>query len=513
MAKNALFILAKSFYWRNTISYLSDNKILNPVGFVAPTITEKWILEDYPNADFFPSMEMVRGSIKYPSMNKGLSSCTLEKLSSAIYFSIRMMDRMDHRGVFTLTERFILFSKLASFWYGYLKEKALEIVVFESSPHFASDYILYTVAKKLGLTTLIQQDCFAVGRTYFCTSIGELPKKLESEYQDLLNKTSEELKLIRIEQENQLGTEELLKSLKPNKIPDYEYMRRQRRSMPFLSQMKKISVKMLKNLGYKLRTKIVTITNTNEGIPVVFDYQKISGEPIFYYKLRPIKNAVMQILEAFMLKSREKHYTSISTVIIPNGPFVYFPLSYQPERTTLPEAGWFSELENVICILLSSLPERWKLVVKEHPSQFKLGGHAVVGRNKEFYEYLLRMEEAGLVLLDYRVSAENIISKSQVVAVVTGTAGWEALKYGKPVVSFGTPWYSGCNGVFRVDNPDQCKKKMTDFAHSRNSYVPFEEVEAYGLAINRCTIPGRLHQHQIEDSAETYKELCLPRKK
>ena len=47
-------------------------------------------------------------------------------------------------------------------------------------------------------------------------------------------------------------------------------------------------------------------------------------------------------------------------------------------------------------------------------------------------------------------NAENTISLikgSVAVATITGTAGWEALFHGKPVIAFGLAWYRWAQGV------------------------------------------------------------------
>ena len=45
----------------------------------------------------------------------------------------------------------------------------------------------------------------------------------------------------------------------------------------------------------------------------------------------------------------------------------------------------------------------------------------------------------------------ELIAKSRAVATITGTAGWEALQMGKPVICFGYAWYRSFPGVFRWD--------------------------------------------------------------
>ena len=54
---------------------------------------------------------------------------------------------------------------------------------------------------------------------------------------------------------------------------------------------------------------------------------------------------------------------------LPNN-YILFPLHYQPERTTLPEGGSFHNQMYALRLLLESLPKGMVVVAKEHPSTF-----------------------------------------------------------------------------------------------------------------------------------------------
>ncbi len=50
-------------------------------------------------------------------------------------------------------------------------------------------------------------------------------------------------------------------------------------------------------------------------------------------------------------------------------------------------------------------------------------------------------------LVNLDLGSIDLIKASEGVALITGTAGWEALFYGKPVLAFGRAWYLGFKGV------------------------------------------------------------------
>ena len=80
-----------------------------------------------------------------------------------------------------------------------------------------------------------------------------------------------------------------------------------------------------------------------------------------------------------------------------------------------------------IQMIARDLPSNYKLIVKEHlPS---------IGRRpKDFYKQLLALKNVLIAdPLEYGIS---YINNSTAIALVTGTAGWEAAAMGVPVISF-----------------------------------------------------------------------------
>ncbi len=53
---------------------------------------------------------------------------------------------------------------------------------------------------------------------------------------------------------------------------------------------------------------------------------------------------------------------------------------------------------------------------------------------------------------EIETSTYDLIEKAELVATVTGTAGWEALCMGKPVLAMGTAWYRELPGAFHFSS-------------------------------------------------------------
>ncbi|HAT1774459.1 TPA: capsule biosynthesis protein [Legionella pneumophila] len=121
-------------------------------------------------------------------------------------------------------------------------------------------------------------------------------------------------------------------------------------------------------------------------------------------------------------------------------PYVYFPLSFQPELTTECLAGSFIDILTAIEKIRNLIPKDWMIYVKDHVVQYEFA------RDKIFFERLSAIPNFRLV--DRFFSSFELIKNSQFVATVNGTAGWEAIHMGKKAITFGSIYYQGLPGVF-----------------------------------------------------------------
>lgn len=124
-----------------------------------------------------------------------------------------------------------------------------------------------------------------------------------------------------------------------------------------------------------------------------------------------------------------------------DGPFVYFPLQLQPEMTTSSLGGKFRDQALAIERLADLLPENVRILVKENPKQ---GAYM---RGPMFYHRLARVPN--VTILPSYANTHALMQKSQFVATITGTVGWEAIRAGKPALVFGAAWYRSLPGVVR----------------------------------------------------------------
>lgn len=108
------------------------------------------------------------------------------------------------------------------------------------------------------------------------------------------------------------------------------------------------------------------------------------------------------------------------------GRFVYYPLHVSPEASTMVLAPRYSDQIPVIEALSKALPPGMSLVVKEHVPMVGL-------RPEAFYERIAAMP--GVRLVSPFLQGVALVQEAELVAVITGTAAWEAFLLGRPSIS------------------------------------------------------------------------------
>lgn len=125
--------------------------------------------------------------------------------------------------------------------------------------------------------------------------------------------------------------------------------------------------------------------------------------------------------------------------------FVFYPLHFEPEASILTIAPYAFDQVTIIENIAKSLPLHFKLYIKEHPSMLSY-------RKRKYYKKLLQIPNVKLVPTD--LSSFEIIKHSKLVAVITGTSGWEGAILGKPVITFGNVFFNDLPFVEHCKNPE-----------------------------------------------------------
>lgn len=315
-----------------------------------------------------------------------------------------------------------------------LLENDIEAVIFQRIPHLGSDYLLYVVAHALRLKVVLVQQCPEIlgDRFFIFSSIGDFGLFSSS---------------VKIEEEVVL----------PEINWNFEH------KWGYMNQIEDFSDRLK-----SLQRNRFSPHSLAKDLYRNFDSNFVDSGRRGYEKL---------------MNKREIAYLRVINEICDTnpeieGPFVYFPLHLQPEMTTSALGGDFVDQVLAVERLHDILPKGWKILVKENPKQ------TAFMRDEAFFARLRRIES--VVFVHPRFSTSLLLQRSCLVATVTGTAGWEALLGGKPVLVFGKPWYRSLDGVFEYSS-------SLDLKELSGSNLDRQAVEAGLIRLSKKTGAGRVY--------------------
>lgn len=171
-----------------------------------------------------------------------------------------------------------------------------------------------------------------------------------------------------------------------------------------------------------------------------------------------VGRAIHNLRTASEIKQCHDYYdsASVQTAEI-DGDFLLYAMHFQPEATTVPNAGLHWNQLNTAGLLRDALPEGMSFAIKEHHQMFRYtkGWSRVRSR----YWYAALSELGTLISLDEPMS--SVLANATGVVTATGTVGWEALEAGVPVGVTGSPWYRDHPGVWKLRTRDDIKDFTT----------------------------------------------------
>ena len=112
-----------------------------------------------------------------------------------------------------------------------------------------------------------------------------------------------------------------------------------------------------------------------------------------------------------------------------NQKYLYYPLHITPEYSTLIQGGMIQDQISIIEFLAKSVPADWVIYVKEHPATLK---NRI--RPLDFYHKIKSIPNVEIA--PTYLDMHKLISNAEMVAVITGTSGFEAVLRGVPVIEF-----------------------------------------------------------------------------
>lgn len=135
-------------------------------------------------------------------------------------------------------------------------------------------------------------------------------------------------------------------------------------------------------------------------------------------------------------------------------PFIYFPLHFEPEASTMVFAPKFANQLLLIEQIARSMPAGYRLLVKEHiPNTGRRPHH--------FYHRLTKIPDVELI--SPFENSFQLIQDAKLVVTITGTAGWESILLKKPTMIFGQTQYNSIGqGFFHSSNLGNITQDLLD---------------------------------------------------
>jgi len=148
--------------------------------------------------------------------------------------------------------------------------------------------------------------------------------------------------------------------------------------------------------------------------------------------------------------------------------FAFFPLQLEPEISTMLYAPYYTDQVWVAKQISKSLPIDWFLYVKEHPAMYGK-------RTRAFYKELKKIPN--LRLAPPTIESFDLTARTRLVITITGTAGWEALMFKKPVITFGDVFYNQLLMVRQcrviAELPQTIKEHLTHWRHDEAAMLNY----------------------------------------
>ena len=334
-----------------------------------------------------------------------------------------MMNRQDPLGQYEFETRKQVFYALVLYFIDLIENKKPDFALFSEAAHSPAQFILYRLCRLQNISTIE----FSSGPSVFPVITPKIDGVRSAAQKDDLTVEREEI----ANWVRSLGQDYTAAAPK--------YTIKKDRS----------PIKYFLKLLYKYGRESVRKANTANVNPTYMVKDCVDGcraMSRYEWKLR-------KRLAAREAKIKRSYYTHVKDVDMKNKKFVYFPLHYQPERTTNPEGGEYYDQFQALVKLRTLLDDNVGIYIKEHPAQFWPNRNGGCARNPDYYRNLKSI--AGICFVDTAHNAFELIDNSLLVATITGTVAVESVARGKPVLVFGDPWYKGMPGSVHIDEiPD-----------------------------------------------------------
>lgn len=320
----------------------------------------------------------------------------------------------------------------------FLCDREIELVIFSNIPHEGPDYILYKLAKRRNIKTILCYQSIFPKRFFISTSMADfgtftsIPSLFKEHKITIENNFKQDLfYMLSILSKSRTKNSPLIIRITSNARSKYALLSK------FIFRQLKMMLPLAKRHHQNPHKK--TNLQRFQNLALSIQYKKISKKHFLP------ENKLLNLLN-----SGKK--------------IAYFPLHLQPELTTSAIGNIYQDQLYALECLEKLLDKSWVILVKENPKQ----GH--FQRDALFYKRLANIPRTYLAESDF--PSISIIEKCQLVTTITGTAGWEAIKGGKKCLVFGQAWYSNLMNCLKY-SPNLTQETLQNHLDQKVEFTEF----------------------------------------
>ena len=403
-----------------TVRELAPGVSLTPLVFSEPNLSSLTGPIDWETPEFFSINGALSWRPSLEAMNQMVGFRSSLGFGSVRFLALKMLNRLDFTGTFRLLEREVIVHSAILTAFDLLLRQQPSLVVFRVTPHEFPHFIVAEVAKYLEIEVLHFQPCSIAPVMIPRYSSGK-----RVNFAPDLAQESEERKFI-------LETARIqLRKLQGGQSPTYMVLQR-RRDHALRSFRSRLNA-LVQSVGWVFRNRF----------PTSVDFSGHSNPQSFVARL------VKVLLTRSLQRNLAQAIHRVGTDLSPGARFALLALHYEPERTSLPDGLPIEYQGDAVLQARAFLPPEIQLVVKEHYSQQSSALRGFLGRSPLFYNFIDGLP--GTSSIGYNSTLTSLVSEAACVFTLTGTIAIEAVLKGTPVVYFGSPWWEGLPGAFRID--------------------------------------------------------------
>ncbi len=373
---------------------------------------------------------------------------------------VDMMGRFETYKHFSHSDKTTYIYNQLYYWYKYILENKIDLYIQFDTPHDVYDYIIYLIFKYFKKKIIIfnhhnfyhKNINNKLQRLLIATPISDLDSR-----ECLLNDDEPLLEINSVSSltnsynglEKENAIEELKNLIKPINLN--------------IIQKTILWASLFKNIIFQK-----TYTN-NYSTDEIGKIDKKITYFNFHLSRQLIHFKTKKLLNYYKSKSIKK--------IDKNRQFIFFPLHYQPERSTCPDGMEYSNQYLLLRLIRDYLDKDISILIKEHPRQFTMNSARNQSYRSEFF-YKELLAQKNVYFIDQNFSIKDILfhPKLEGVLTVRGNIMLEAFFNDIPSFAIGKsiwkelPYVYDCNNVENLIN-------INSLIKSKNKGIPSDSVK------------------------------------